>query len=763
MSFIQAAFNLEIAISPMLSTRLTFFNRRYCISIPRNLRYFKRSYQSNANLRPFRDAKWFLERPKFKYLPAKEHHDLNLFEFNLDNTAVNVYTKDPEFKELLDSSMKFTFNEKVTAFTPQEIEAKGLAWLKLRDYLYGQLKNVQSDVRKINESTPSVADIVHPAKPSQVIAQLVNCHKINSGQWQAILNKDSITTNDKFNHIISKTFDFIYEQEILPITAQSPSREGKEVDISNPAEWFPEARKLRREIVMHIGPTNSGKTYKALQKLKGCARGYYAGPLRLLAREIYERFKHEGIRCNLLTGEEVIDDLDEMGNPAGLTAGTVEMVPMSQYFDVVVLDEIQMMSDADRGWAWTNALLGARAREVHLCGEKSILPLVQKIVKMTGDKLVVNEYERLGELKVENSPLQNGLRGLRKGDCVVAFSKKRILDLKLKIEKDTNLKVAVVYGSLPPETRIQQANLFNSGAYDVLVASDAVGMGLNLSIERVIFTTYMKYNGQEMVELSSSNIKQIGGRSGRFKVAPTSGGNGNKKQASVGYVTGVSSEVLQAVKKGISSPIEYLPTAVVWPTDEICGKIMTQCAPGTQVTTLLETFALEVEKKSQKLFTLPELKSRLSNISMFEHMEEIPFFEKLRLSNAPVKDSPMVKKAFVQFCETIAQRQTRSLLSYPLPFDILDVRCIDDEKLTLEYYEALHNIIMVYFWLSNRYSTYFIDQESAHDLKNFCEMIIFEKLDRLKKNPYARRGPPGATMGSLYKNKPKFLKKNRIS
>ena len=275
-----------------------------------------------------------------------------------------------------------------------------------------------------------------------------------------------------------------------------------------------------------------------------------------------------------------------------------------------------------------------------------------------------------------------------RGDCVVAFSKKRILDLKLKIEKDTNLKVAVVYGSLPPETRIQQANLFNSGAYDVLVASDAVGMGLNLSIERVIFTTYMKYNGQEMVELSSSNIKQIGGRSGRFKVAPTSGGNGNKKQASVGYVTGVSSEVLQAVKKGISSPIEYLPTAVVWPTDEICGKIMTQCAPGTQVTTLLETFALEVEKKSQKLFTLPELKSRLSNISMFEHMEEIPFFEKLRLSNAPVKDSPMVKKAFVQFCETIAQRQTRSLLSYPLPFDILDVRCIDDEKLTLEYYEA---------------------------------------------------------------------------
>ena len=68
-----------------------------------------------------------------------------------------------------------------------------------------------------------------------------------------------------------------------------------------------------------------------------------------------------------------------------------------------------------------SALLGARAREVHLCGEKSILPLVQKIVKMTGDKLVVNEYERLGELKVENSPLQNGLRGLRKGDCVVCL------------------------------------------------------------------------------------------------------------------------------------------------------------------------------------------------------------------------------------------------------------------------------------------------------------------------------------------------------
>ncbi|SCU88298.1 LAFA_0E11848g1_1 [Lachancea sp. 'fantastica'] len=696
---------------------------------------------NSGNAQKFTEWPW--GKPSFNHLPPDERKNSNILALNFAKKSDNVYVRDQAFKALVDNSLGFIFNSKLTAFTLLEKEAKKYAWLRIREYLYVQLRNTQLE-KEAKEYAPTVTEFIRPSNPNTLVCQLLHCNEISDDSWGKILDSENnISVQQKFNHIIGSVFDYIFEQEMLPLVSpiRSSTNSAEDIDISNPSEWFPEARKLRRRIIMHIGSTNSGKTYRALQRLKQCDRGYYAGPLRLLAREVYERFKNENIRCNLLTGEEVIEEIDDMGNPAGLTSGTVEMVPLSQKFDVVVLDEIQMMGDSDRGWAWTNALLGCIAREVHLCGEKSALPLVEKIVKMTGDELIVNEYERLGELRIEENALEGGLKGLRKGDCVVAFSKKKILDLKLKIEKVTDLKVAVIYGSLPPETRIQQANKFNCGEYDVLVASDAVGMGLNLSIERVIFTTHMKFNGQEMVELTSSNVKQIGGRAGRFKVANVSAGSGvdEKKKAAVGFVTGVDPVVSSAVKAGMTSPIEYLQSAIVWPTDEICGKLMTHLPAGSRVSTLLETLAAEVEKRSAKLFTLSDLKNRLNNIAMFEHMDGIPFFEKMRLSNAPVKDFPLVKRAFVNFCTTIEQRQTRSLTSYPFSFDILDPRNIDNDKLSLEHYESLHNIIMLYFWLSNRYPSYFIDQQSAHELKNICEMIIFEKLDRLKRNPYIKK------------------------
>ncbi|CEP61975.1 ATP-dependent RNA helicase SUV3 LALA0_S04e04896g [Lachancea lanzarotensis] len=711
---------------------------------------------NSGNAQKFTEWPW--GKPSFNHLPPDERKNSNILALNFAKKSNNMYTKDHEFKALIDTSLRYVLDTKLSAFNPVEKEAKKYAWLRTREYLYMQLRNTELE-KEVKEYIPAVTKFVRPSDPNTLICQLLNCSAVSEDEWKKILNSENaLTAQQRFNHIIGSVFDFIFEQEMLPLVSpiRSSTNSAEDIDISNPAEWFPEARKLRRRIIMHIGSTNSGKTYRALQRLKQCDRGYYAGPLRLLAREVYERFKNENIRCNLLTGEEVIEEIDDMGNPAGLTSGTVEMVPLSQKFDVVVLDEIQMMGDLDRGWAWTNALLGSIAREVHLCGEKSALPLVEKIVRMTGDELVVNEYERLGELRLDENSLKGGLKGLRKGDCVVAFSKKKILDLKLKIEKVTNLKVAVIYGSLPPETRIQQANMFNSGEYDVLVASDAVGMGLNLSIERVIFTTHMKFNGQEMSELTSSNIKQIGGRAGRFRVASVSAGStvDDGKKAAIGFVTGVDPVVLSAVKTGMTSPIEYLQSAIVWPTDEICGKLMTHLPAGSRVSTLLKTLAAEVEKRSAKLFTLSDLKNRLSNIAMFEHMDGIPFFEKMRLSNAPVKDFPLVKRAFVNFCTTIEQRQTRSLTSYPFSFDILDPQCIDNDKFSLEHYESLHNIIMLYFWLSNRYPSYFIDQRSAHELKNICEMIIFEKLDRLKRNPYIKK--TGARSGFIPNKKNKI-------
>lgn len=715
------------------------------------LRSIWREYHTKrGSLRIFEDNRWLVQQPSLRNIPPQEKSKADTIEFLFgENIPKNIYTSDKDFKDLLDKSMHNVYNQKVTASFASQENYREYSWLKLRDYIYGQL-NDKGLQERVKEYEPSLTQLIKPSQPAKVVQQLLKVDAYDSKAWQTVLKGQTLEKLDKYVHILSQTFDHIYEQEVLPLMMKTKKTDGSDdVDVSNPVEWFAEARKMKRHIIMHIGPTNSGKTYRALHQLKSANRGYYAGPLRLLAREVYDRFQKEGVRSNLLTGEEVIHDLDSAGNPAGLTSGTVEMVPLTQNFDVVVLDEIQMMADLDRGWAWTNALLGVRAREVHICGEKSTLPLIKNIVKMTGDKLTVNEYERLGRLKVENSVLPKGYKSLRRGDCVVAFSKKRILDLKLRIERETSLKVAVIYGSLPPETRIQQAHLFNTGKYDIMVASDAIGMGLNLSIDRVIFTTDVKFNGKELVELSNSNIKQIGGRAGRFKSGSQS------KDSTQGFITTFDPHVLSTIKRGMEAPIEYLQSAVIWPTDEICGNIITKFPPGTPPSVLLKSIASRLEKSSHRLFTMSDLKNKLNVLAIFEHMDDISFFDKLRLSNAPVKDLPLVRSAFSQFCNTIAKRQTRGLLSYPFPFEVLDYRCITDEKFGLELYESLYNIIMLYFWLGNRYPSYFIDYESATDLKYFCELIIFEKLDRLKRNPYNKGGPQ--SLGSIYKQRAQFV------
>lgn len=248
------------------------------------------------------------------------------------------------------------------------------------------------------------------------------------------------------------------------------------------SEHYPSARQIRRKIILHVGPTNSGKTHQALVALARARTGVYAGPLRLLAHEVFSRFNEgrigdEGKRvCNLITGEEqrIID------REAGLSSCTIEMFPTAKKLDVGVIDEIQMIGDPGRGTAWTQAILGSNCAELHLCGEESVVELIQQIAKELGDQCVVNRYSRLSPLVVAKKSLGSDLSKIRSGDCLVTFSRSNIFAFKRAVEEKTGLRVAVAYGGLPPEVREEQARVFNEGGYDVLVASDAVGMGLNL-------------------------------------------------------------------------------------------------------------------------------------------------------------------------------------------------------------------------------------------------------------------------------------------
>jgi len=289
-------------------------------------------------------------------------------------------------------------------------------------------------------------------------------------------------------------------------------------DLTKPHEWFPRARLDKRKIIFHAGPTNSGKTYTALQRLKQATSGMYLAPLRLLAAETYENLTAEGVYTDLLTGQEKREVPFSTHR-----SSTVELACLETDYDVVVIDEIQMLQDDYRGFAWTRALLGARCKEVHVCGGMEAIDIVKKICKMCGDDFELHTYKRFSNLKVLDNSLaktpssKGSYENVQPGDCVVAFSKDDIFAIKREIETSTQYKCCVIYGSLPPDVRAEQARRFNNpdSEYEVLVASDAIGMGLNLSIKRIIFNTMFKNNGERVVQLDHSSVKQIAGRAGR--------------------------------------------------------------------------------------------------------------------------------------------------------------------------------------------------------------------------------------------------------
>lgn len=265
------------------------------------------------------------------------------------------------------------------------------------------------------------------------------------------------------------------------------ARLGEATDARQYVNRFPAARAVKRKIKLHVGPTNSGKTYNALLALVKARSGFYAGPLRLLAHEVWSRINRGtmagmnevGRDCNLLTGEEV-RVVDE---ECQLASCTVEMIGLNTApVDVGVVDEIQLLGDPNRGGVWNSTVLGACAHELHLCGEDTVVDLVKRIAAETGDEVEVNHHTRLAPLAVAEDSLDGDWSKVRKGDCVIAFGRKTVHQIKDEIQAKTPLKCVVAYGGLPPETRAEQAKLFNDpdSGYDVLVATDAVGMGLNL-------------------------------------------------------------------------------------------------------------------------------------------------------------------------------------------------------------------------------------------------------------------------------------------
>src|SRR5690606_16018184 len=270
------------------------------------------------------------------------------------------------------------------------------------------------------------------------------------------------------------------------------------------------ARRLTRQWTALLGPTNSGKTHQAIEAMTAVERAIYLSPLRLMALEHQERIESMGVPCSLVTGEEEI-----LREGATHYCCTVEEFARfrHQHWDVVVIDEVQMMADSQRGWAWVDALVSAYTPELIMTGPMLIQPSLKTLCDLCEDELVVNRTKRLSPVEVARRA--TSLKQLDEGSMLVAFSRKTVLELKALLEM-TGKSVSVVYGALSPEVRREQARRFREGEADLMVATDAVGMGLNLPAHTLCFYKDEIYDGIQNSLLRAQVVTQIGGRAWIF-------------------------------------------------------------------------------------------------------------------------------------------------------------------------------------------------------------------------------------------------------
>ncbi|KAF7819702.1 DExH-box ATP-dependent RNA helicase DExH18, mitochondrial [Senna tora] len=487
-------------------------------------------------------------------------------------------------------------------------------------------------------------------------------------------------------------------------------------DLTKPHTWFPFARAMKRKIIYHCGPTNSGKTYNALQRFMEAKNGIYCSPLRLLAMEVFDKVNAHGVYCSLLTGQE-----KKYVPFSNHVACTVEMASTKELFEVAVIDEIQMMADPYRGYAWTRSLLGLLADEIHLCGDPSVLNIVRRICQETGDELYEKHYDRFKPLVVEAKTLLGDLRNIRSGDCVVAFSRREIFEVKLAIEKHTKHRCCVIYGGLPPETRRLQASLFNdqNNEYDVLVASDAVGMGLNLNIRRVVFNSLSKYNGDKMVPVPASQVKQIAGRAGRRGCLYPDGLTTTLQLDDLDYLIDCLKQPFDEVKKvGLFPFCEQI--------ELFAGKLS-----DVKFSQLLEKFGESCRLDQLYFMCRHDHIKKIAN--MLDKVSSLSLEDRFNFCFAPVNvRDPKAMYHLLRFASTYSRN---------VPVNIamgMPKGCARNDAELLDL-ETRHQVLSMYLWLSNHFNEdTFPYVKKAEAMANDIAKLLGQSLAKANWKPESR-------------------------
>ncbi|PHX89276.1 MAG: helicase [Pelagibacteraceae bacterium] len=260
------------------------------------------------------------------------------------------------------------------------------------------------------------------------------------------------------------------------------------------------------KIIAVLGPTNTGKTHLAIETMLDFNSGMIGFPLRLLAREVYEKIikKININKVALITGEEKIIPSD-----AKYFLCTVESMPIDKYLEFVGIDEIQMCADHERGHIFTDRLLNMRGKKLTMfMGSNTIKNIISKL---DGDIEFINR-NRLSKLTYIG---HKKVSRISRKTAIIAFSAEEVYAIAELLRRQKG-GAAIVMGSLSPKTRNAQVNLYQSGDVDFLVATDAIGMGINMDLDFVYFSSLKKFDGKKLRKLSLSEIGQIAGRAGRY-------------------------------------------------------------------------------------------------------------------------------------------------------------------------------------------------------------------------------------------------------
>ena len=260
------------------------------------------------------------------------------------------------------------------------------------------------------------------------------------------------------------------------------------------------------KITAVLGPTNTGKTYLAIETMLSFESGMIGFPLRLLAREVYDKIikKIDLTKVALITGEEKI-----IPSNAKYYLCTVESMPIDKNLEFVAIDEIQMCSDFERGHIFTDRLLNLRGEKLTMLLGSSTMKKI--ISNLNADIEFINK-KRLSKLTYVG---HKKISRIDRKSAIIAFSTEEVYAIAELIRRQKG-GAAIVMGSLSPKTRNAQVALFQSGDVDFLVATDAIGMGINMDLDHVFFSNLKKFDGKKLRRLNSSEIGQIAGRAGRY-------------------------------------------------------------------------------------------------------------------------------------------------------------------------------------------------------------------------------------------------------